>query len=289
MFDKLGSIPDIGKQTIDTDTDSKSEITAADPHNKQMDTLVNSNRTTTAIVSPEDSTNLESFVGCTIDQGYFDSQVFQSTDMSMDINIILGTRNNVSCGLFPINLEIDEDAQSDDSCEAQQSESGHHCLETHAASQISSAGSFHGDHNNTAVSSSAGQSNEYIRSEDLLLDSQDLNSQIVETESIHSIHLEEAADSQLIASMGESEGYYTPAQESQSSSGYLPNTQLFASAEERPGSLSLQSSKKFTITDIMSASEHYCASTFVHLDNAVQSDFKVQQLSTSGGYITNCS
>ena len=107
MFDKLGSIPDIGKQTSDTDTDSKSEITAADPHNKQMDTLVNSNRTTTAIVSPEDSTNLESFVGCTIDQGYFDSQVFQSTDMSMDINIILGTRNNVSCGLFPINLEID--------------------------------------------------------------------------------------------------------------------------------------------------------------------------------------
>ena len=289
VFDKLGSIPDIGKQTIDTDTDSKSEITAADPHNKQMDTLVNSNRTTTAIVSPEDSTNLESFVGCTIDQGYFDSQVFQSTDMSMDINIILGTRNNVSCGLFPINLEIDEDAQSDDSCEAQQSESGHHCLETHAASQISSAGSFPGDHNNTAVSSSAGQSSEYIRSEDLLLDSQDLNSQIVETESIHSIHLEEAADSQLIASMGESEGYYTPAQESQSSSGYLPNTQLFASAEERPGSLSLQSSKKFTITDIMSASEHYCASTFVHLDNAVQSDFKVQQLSTSGGYITNCS
>ena len=289
VFEKLGSIPDTGKQTSDTDTDSKSEITAADPHNEQMDTLVNNNSTTTAIVSPEDSTTLESFGTSTIDQGYFDSQAFQSTDMSMDIDIILGTRNNVSHGLFPINLEIDEDAQSDDTCEAQQSDSGHHCSVTHAASQISSAGSFSGDHNNTAVSSSGGQSSDYIRSEDLLSDSQDLNSQIVETESIHSIHLEETADSQPIASMVESEGYYTPAQESESSSGYLPNTQLYASAEERPGSLSLQSPKKFTITDMMSSSEHYCASTFVHLDNTVQSDFKVQQLSISGGYITNCS
>ena len=289
VFDKLGSISDTGKQTSDTDTDSKLEITAADPHTEQMDTFVNNSSTTTATVSPEGTTTLESFVASTIDQGYFDSQAFQSTDMSMDIDIVLGTRNNISHGLFPLNLEIDEDAQSDDACEAQQSDSSHHCSETYAASQISSAGSFSGNHNNTAVSNSAGQSSKYIRSEDLLSDSQDLNSQIVEMESIHSIHLEETADSQPIASMVESEGYYTPAQESQSSSGCLPNTQLFASAEERPGSLSIQSPKKITITDMMSSSEHYCASTFVHLDNTVQSDFKVQHLSTSGGYITNCS
>ena len=300
MFDKLGSIPDTGKQTSDTDTDSKSEITAADPHNEQMDTLVNNNSTTTAIVSPEDSTTLESFGTSTIDQGYFDSQAFQSTDMSMDIDIVLGTRNNISHGLFPLNLEIDEDAQSDDTCEAQQSDSGHHCSETYAASQISSAGSFSGNHNNTAVSNSAGQSSKYIRSEDLLSDSQDLNSQIVEMESIHSIHLEETADSQPIASMVESEGYYTPAQESQSSSGYLPNTKLLSSIEEEPDSIGLQtpesSSKYFGVESIsMISSEHYSTttdSTFGYFDNTVQnfsSPFKLQHPSTSSGYITDYS
>ena len=296
VFDKLGTIPDTETQTGDTDTDSRSEITAADPCNELMDTLVNDNSTATTIVSPENNTTLESFVASTIDRGYFDSQAFQSTDMSMDI--FLGTGNDVSHASYPINLEIDEsddtcddtcevdeDARSDDSCEAQQSVSGHDCSDTPAASShISSAEPFSGYYSTTAACNSAGQNSGYIRSEDLLSYSHDL-SHIVETESIHSISLEETADPQL---MEESEGYYIPAKESQPSSGYLPNTQLFASVEEKPDSLGLQNPEglstyievdNFSITDTMS-SEHYRAST--HLDNTVQSP------STSSGYITDC-
>ena len=283
VFDKLGTIPDTETQTGDTDTDSRSEkITAADLQSELMNTLVNNNSITATIVSPENNTTLESFVASTTDRGYFDSQPFQSTDVSMDI--FLGTGNDVSHAPYPINLEIDEDAQSDDTCEAQQqSVSGHGCSDTPAASHVSSPEPFSGSHSTTAVCNSAGQNSGYIHSEDLLSDSHDL-SHIVETESIH---LEETADPQL---MVELEGYYIPAKESQPS---LPNTQLFTSVEEKPDSLNLQNPEGLStcieednITDTMSSSEHYHAST--HLENTVQSHFNVQHLSTSSGYITDC-
>ena len=284
VFDKLGTIPDTETQTGDTDTDSRSEkITAADLQSELMNTLVNDNSITATIVSPENNTTLESFVASTTDRGYFDSQPFQSTDVSMDI--FLGTGNDVSHAPYPINLEIDEDAQSDDTCEAQQqSVSGHGCSDTPAASHVSSPEPFSGSHSTTAVCNSAGQNSGYILSEDLLSDSHDL-SHIVETESIH---LEETADPQL---MVELEGYYIPAKESQPS---LPNTQLFTSVEEKPDSLNLQNPEGLStcieeednITDTMSSPEHYHAST--HLENTVQSHFNVQHLSTSSGYITDC-
>ena len=287
VFDKLGTISDTETQTGDTDTSSRSEITAADPHNELMDILVNDNSTTSTVASPENNTTLESFVASTTDRGYFDSQAFQSTDVSMDI--FLGTGNDVSNVSYPINLQIDEDAQSDDTCEAQQSVSGHDCSDTPAASHISLPEPSSGSHSTTATCNSAGQNSGYIRSEDLLSDSHDL-SHIAETESIHCVSLEETADPQL---MVESEGYYIPAKEAQPS---LPNTQLFASVEEKPDLHGLQNPKglstyievedNFSITDTMSSSERYHAST--HFDNTVQSHFNVQHLSTSSGYITDC-
>ena len=153
-----------------------------------------------------------------------------------------------------------------------------------------------GDHDDTAQS---------IHSEELLeasYGSLDFNSRAVnlESEFLSSMSQEEAADPQPIASMVESEGYYTPAQESQSSSGYLPNTKLLSSIEEEPDSIGLQtpesSSKYFGVESIsMISSEHYSTttdSTFGYFDNTIQnfsSPFKLQHPSTSSGYITDYS
>lgn len=163
-----------------------------------------------------------------------------------------------------------------------------------------------GDHDDTAACNFAGKNSESIHSEELLEASYgflDFNSHAVnlESEFLSSMSQEETADPQPIASMGESEGYYTPAHESQSSSGYLPNTQLLSSIEEEPDSIDLQtpesSSKYFGVESIsmMSSSEHYSTttdSTFGYFDNTFQnfsSPFKVQHPSTSSGYITDYS
>ena len=192
----------------------------------------------------------------------------------------------------------------------QQSSSGY--VADHVASRSSALEPFAGDINASAVCHSAGQNDEYVRSEYLLQGghgSHDLNSHIIELEPefLESIYLEEAIDTQShsvndMVEASKDKGHTT--KELQFPLGYVSDTHLLASVVENPNVLGLQdfedSSNHSVVEDNVSISkmspqllaENYSTtsdSTFGYFDNTTHSIFRVQHLSANKGYMTDCS
>ena len=182
-----------------------------------------------------------------------------------------------------------------------------------ADSRSSAVEPFTGDSNDTAVCHSAGQNDEYVRSEYQLQGghgSLDLNSHIVELEPefLSSIYHEEAVDPQshsVIVETSKDEGHTT--KELQFPLGYVSDTHLFASVVENPNVLALQdledTSNHSVVEDDVSIRKmspqllaENCSTTsdctFGYFDDTTHSHlsvFGVQHLSANTGYTTDCS
>ena len=177
--------------------------------------------------------------------------------------------------------------------------------DVHEASHTSAVETFAG--HSTGACNSAGQSSGYVNS---LLQaghgSPDMNSHIVELEPefLQSMYLEEAVDqkSHSVNDMVEASkdnGHTT--KDLQSSLGYVSDTHLLASVEEKPNVLDLQgledSSNHSVVEDDLNIgkmspqlfSENYCATSDCTFDNTTHSVSQVQHLSVNRGYITDCS
>ena len=178
-----------------------------------------------------------------------------------------------------------------------------------ADSCSSAVESFTGDSDDTALCHSAGQNDEYVRSEYQLHGghgSLGLNSHIVELESefLSSVYHEEAVDPQShsVNDMVEaSKGEALATKELQFSLGYVSDTHLIASVVENPNVLGLQdledSSNHSVVEDDVSTSkmspqvlsENY---TFGYFDDTTHSHLsvsRVQHLLANRGYITDFS
>ena len=152
-----------------------------------------------------------------------------------------------------------------------QSTSGYISDSTDAANCTPFVEPFSGDHNNTAAYNSAGKSSEYVCSENLLANSHeplrtiDLNSHIIESESLHSISLVEAVDPQSITTLVESpknEGYYAQTKKLSSLSGYLSNTVVSdhigeLESEFLPSMCWEEAADPHPITSMVEAEGHY--------------------------------
>ena len=182
-----------------------------------------------------------------------------------------------------------------------------------AASQSSAVEPFTGDINDTAVCHSGEQNDGYVRSEYLLQgshDSPDMNSHIVELEPefLQSMYLEKAVDQQShsVSDMVEaSKDKEHTTKDQQSSLGYLSDTHLLASVEEKPDVVGLQgledSPNHSVVEDDLSIgkmspqlfSENCNAtsdcSTFDNTTHSHLSVSQVQHLPVNRGYITDCS
>ena len=247
VFDKLGAITATETQADDTDTDSKSENIVPDPTNEPTDTFLHKNSTSTTMVSPKSNNNFSN-------RGYYDSNIPQSTDV-VSMDKVMQTGSSISPPSYPSedsekcnlvledydqnNIYSEADIRNDDDSEAEMSFIGSDHSDTCVGSRTSVVELFGvGDHNGTATHASVVQSNGYVHSENLLANkdgsrhgsrhgSLDLNSHIIESVSLHSISLEEAADPQSIPTLVESpknEGYYEQTKEMSSTSGYLSAT-----------------------------------------------------------------
>ena len=243
VFDKLGTIPDTGAQTGNTDTDSK----LATPTN---DTLVHKNSTSTAIESPTSDT---AFVASNSDRGYSDPNAPESTAaVSLD-----KAESSTSPPSYPI-----EDSEDDQNSEANNQNDNN---------------SEPGDCSDMPGHAFVEQSNGYIHSEHGPLCTFDENSHIVELDSefLPTVFPEEAAVLQPIPAMMEPEESYV-----QSSSGCLSDTHVLASVEENPDSLGLQNPDS---SSIYIGAEDELSLTMM------SSSEQMQHLSTSSGYIKDCS
>ena len=188
----------------------------------------------------------------------------------------------------------------------QQSSSGY--VADHVASHSSALEPFAGDSNATAVCHSAGQNDEYVRSEYLLQGGHgyhDLNSHIIELEP--ELNLEEAIDTQShsvndMVEASKDKGNTT--KELRFSLSYVSDTHLLASVAENPNVLGVQdfedSSNHNVVEDDVSISkmspqllaENYTTtsdSTFGYFDNTTHSVSQVQHFSANKGYMTDCS
>ena len=249
VFDKLGTIPDTGAQTGNTDTESKLEFIAT-PINELMDTSVHKNSISTAIESPASG---NAFVASNSDSGYGDPNAPQSTDAV--------SLNKAESSISPPSYRIEESEEDQNSINSEINTQNDNNSEL-------------GVCNDMPGHAFVEQSNGYIHSEHGPLCTFDENSHIVELDSefLPTMFPEEAAVLQPIPAMMEPEESYV-----QSSFGCLSDTHVLASVEENPDSLGHQNPD--------SSSIYIGAEDELSLTSLEQ----MQHLSTSSGYIKDCS
>ena len=275
VFDTLGTITATETQAGDTDTDSKSENIVPDPTNELTDTFLHKNSTSTTIVSPNNN-----LIASDSNQGYYDSNIPQSTDV-VSMDKLMQTGSSISPPSYEdseelcTNLVLEEDDQNninseadirnDDGSEAEMSFIGSDYSDIHVGSRTSVVELCSEDHNDTAAQASVVQSNGYVHSENLLPDrhgSLDLNSHIVESESLHSISLEEAADPHSIPTMAETsknEGYHVPTKQLPSSSGYFSDSTDAANCTSLVEPFSGDHNTTTAYNSTGQSSEHVCS------------------------------
>lgn len=249
-FDKLCNPPDTATHTGNTDTDSKSEI-IPNSSSELMTNLVHKSSTSLPIVSP----NTKSFVTSSSDNGYYVSNAPQST-----VAVFLDKEEgSTSPPCYPI--EESEDHQNSINSET----------DTQNENNFGA-----GDSNDMPAHTLVEESNGYIQSEHGPFYTFDGNNHIVESESefLPTMFSEEAADLQPIPAMVKSEGSYIQ------SYPCLSDTRVLASVKENHDSLRLQNPET---SSIYIGAEDELSLTMM------SSSEQMQHLSTSTGYIKDCS
>lgn len=252
-FDKLCTPPDTETHTGNTDTDSKSEV-IPNSSSKLRNTLVHKSSTSLPIVSPN-SNNTKSFVTSSSDNGYYVSNAPQST------NAVFLDKEESSTSPPSYPIEESEDHQNSINSETDVQNENNFCA---------------GESNDTPAHTLVEQSNGYIHSEHGPFCTFDGNSHIVESESefLPTVFSVEAADLQPIPAMVESEGSYIQ------SYPCLSDTRVLAAVKQNHDSLRLQNPES---SSIYIGAEDELSLTMM------SSSEQMQHLSTSTGYIKDCS